>query len=821
MRSKKQRILELEKLVSDLRRDLDRWRVEYYNDSAPSQSDEVYDALVMDLREAEYRLNRLKDLGRRDDISRVGAVPVQGLKHVRHVVPMLSLDNVFRIEEFLNFEVSLKKKLGLKGSLRYVAEPKYDGVAISLTYENGVLTLAATRGDGLTGEDVTENVRLISDIPFHLDVLNVPKLLVVRGELLMLKSEFRRINLERASKSLLPSSSPRNLANGTIKALRSFEDRRLNFFAYQIVFPDQDTQLKSIELLKGWGFSVYEEILIANNFSEVESIYESLESKRSGLDYEIDGVVFKLNDLEMARKVGNRANSPRHSIAFKFRAVEAITQIQSIEFQVGRTGILTPIAHVRPVLLSGIRIRRVNLNNMEWIKDKGIKVHDFVNVRRTGDVIPQVTQVVLDRRPDCAFSPETPSVCPVCMSKVAMYKNAGLRCTGDFNCSAQLVARLLHFVSKGAMNLKGWGVKAISELVSKNAIRNPADIYELDLDNIYDGDVLRYQTIGSKVAENMKKSREDSKKQSLARFIYALGINGVGERGAYLLEDRYKTLDRIREATVDDLKEHMHDLVAEQIYFYFRAPQNLRWLDRLLKFSRSWQSKVENKFCYGRRYVLDMLDGKVKERIKRFILDQGGAVEDLLNEKIYALITDRVDLYLAGGVRDEERTKLLDLVVKALENRYFKFLVLIVRRSGFIPRSLHLKRLSKFYSLTKFKSAEVYRRFSTKRAEIKKYDIEILRASEFLDQSARVCSSKIFQGENIAVTGTISKLSRRELVEILQLHGASVKNSVNNKTDCLIVGTNPGEVKVRAAVSHNVKMIDENELMQKLSMIMV
>ncbi len=590
---------------------LNRYAHEYYTLDAPSVPDAEYDRLYRELEalEAEYPQFRLPE----SPTQRVGGAVLDGFETVVHAVPMLSLNNAFSPRddetgafdhaEFLAFDERVCKELGV-AQVEYAAEPKFDGLAVSLLYQNGILVQAATRGDGTTGENVTENIKTVRNIPLKLHGEKQPALLEVRGEVLMLKADFAALNQRQLEAGQKPFANPRNAAAGSLRQLDSkiTAQRKLHFFAYGIAQLSgaerlPESHIEELALLDELGFSLPEGYFgVYTGAAAVLREYERLAEHRPRLPYEIDGMVVKVNSLAEQQQLGFVSRAPRWAIAHKFPAEEALTTVEAIDVQVGRTGAITPVARLAPVFVGGVTVTNATLHNQDEVARKDVRVGDTVVVRRAGDVIPEVVRVLLERRPmqpvdllgeqmEAKYEPfKLPEICPVCGS--AVEREAGeavARCTGGMLCQAQRAQGLIHFASRKAMDIAGLGDKQIEALVAADVLHSFADIYQLDIAQLQT--IKDSKSAATKWAQNILDSIAQSRTPPLARFLFALGIRHVGESTAKQLASAFGNLDTVRRAPEPILAclPDIGSVVAHAIAHYFRQPAQQKMLDDLLQ----------------------------------------------------------------------------------------------------------------------------------------------------------------------------------------------------------------------------------------------
>ena len=569
----------------------------YYVMDQPTILDSEYDQLFHQLKALEEQYPEY--IQPDSPINKVGGKPLAKFTSVTHVVPMLSLGNVFNQEELFAFARRAEERLPNQ-TIQYDVELKFDGLAISLWYEQGVLVRGVTRGDGETGEDITQNVKTIRNLPKVLTTNQgeVPTLLEVRGEVLMPKAGFEKLNAENEAKGEKTFANPRNAAAGSLRQLdpNIAASRPLAFYAYGIAQCEpnhgQSTMSESLEWLQQFGFAVGERHFVCDSIQEVQAVYEQINAERPQLSVEIDGMVIKVNSLKQQQQLGFLSREPRWATAYKFPAVAALTTVENIDWQVGRTGTLTPVARLNPVAVGGVTVSNVTLHNIGEIHRLDVRIGDTVSVYRSGDVIPKVEKVWPEFRPVDATEVELPSQCPVCESPVVMPEGEALaRCSGGLYCAAQRIEAIRHFVSRKALDIEGLGDRWVESLLHLDLLKDVADIYHL---HEHREKLLTIEKMGEKSVQNLIDSIENSKKTTLAAFIYALGIRGVGETTARMLANTFQTLDALRVADIDALKKtpDVGDITAEWIVDFFQAPHNLEVLDRLLAAGIHWDAPV-------------------------------------------------------------------------------------------------------------------------------------------------------------------------------------------------------------------------------------
>jgi len=589
--------------ILELRAELDQHNYRYHVLDEPSIPDVEYDRLFHELKALEVENPHLVTPD--SPTQRVGSAALSAFTQVRHEVPMLSLGNAFEENDMREFDRRVTEGLDLPvgdllsdgAKVQYSCEPKLDGLAVSLLYRDGALVRGATRGDGTTGEDISVNVRTVRNIPLKLHGSGWPQTLEVRGEVFMSKAGFERLNASQLEVGGKTFANPRNAAAGSLRQLDSkiTANRPLEFCAYglgQVSEEFADTHIGNLNQLKKWGIPVSRELKLANGIDECLAYYHDIGERRLALTYEIDGVVFKVNNLASQRELGFRAREPRWAIAHKFPAMEELTELLDVEFQVGRTGAVTPVARLKPVKVAGVTVANATLHNMDEVARLGLMIGDTVIIRRAGDVIPQVVQVVLERRPENARAVEIPRTCPVCGSHVertqlikrskgkeTVSEGAVYRCVGRLACGAQLKQAIIHYVSRRAMDIEGLGDKTIEQLVDEKLIGSPADLYALKFEQIVD--LEGFAEISS---NKLLKAIEDSKRPTLARFIYALGIPDVGEETAKVLARSLASLERVKQA-LPEVLTYLPDVgleVAHEIHSFFEDEHNRNVIDALL-----------------------------------------------------------------------------------------------------------------------------------------------------------------------------------------------------------------------------------------------
>ncbi|MDX2464940.1 MAG: NAD-dependent DNA ligase LigA [Porticoccus sp.] len=577
-----------------LRQQLNHHNHLYYVLDDPSVPDVEYDRLMRKLQQLESEYPSLKTAD--SPTQRVGGEPLKAFNSVVHEVPMLSLDNAFNDEELLEFQRRVTERLKLSETIAYVCEPKLDGVAVSLLYQNGVLVRGATRGDGSTGEDITENVRTINAIPLKLHTGMPPALLEVRGEIYLPRAGFEKLNVEAKKAGEKPFVNPRNAAAGSLRQLDSkiTASRPLEMAAYSLGriegLEQPGTHSDTLALLQRWGFLVNPHVEVAKDINDCLRYYQKMSDMRDQLPYEIDGIVYKVDDLNLQQRLGFVARAPRWAIARKFPAQEEMTRLVDVEFQVGRTGAVTPVARLEPVFVGGVTVSNATLHNQDEVKRLGVQIGDTVIVRRAGDVIPQVVKVVLDKRPATAKEIVFPIHCPVCGSLVERVEGEAVtRCSGGLVCSAQRKQAIKHYASRKAMDIEGLGDKLVEQLVDQNLVSAVDDLYHLDLNQL-----AGLERMGNKSAENLLLALEASKKTTFPHFLYALGIREVGEATARSLANHFGHFEALQQASQEDLQEvsDVGPVVAHFVHDFFAQQDNLAVVSRLRDSGVHWPDMV-------------------------------------------------------------------------------------------------------------------------------------------------------------------------------------------------------------------------------------
>ena len=635
--------------LEKLREKINSLNYQYYVLDDPKVSDHDYDILFQKLLTME---EMFPDLITSDSPSqRVGASPLLKFEAVNHKEQMLSLNNVFKSEDLNLYMERLEKKLNIDyKKIEFSAEPKLDGLAINLFYEDGILKIAATRGDGSTGENVTNNIRTIRTIPLKLLGNDFPKTIEIRGEVYISKKGFELINSNMTEKNF---ANPRNAAAGSIRQLDSSiaASRPLDAFFYSIGFSSDDLKIKTqsnlLKKLSLWGFKVCDLNRVVTGQNGCENFYNNIFEKRESIPFEIDGIVYKVNDLSMQKKLGFISRAPRWAIAHKFPAEQKVTIIENVRFQVGRTGVLTPVASLKPIQVGGVLISNATLHNMDEIQKKDIHIGDKVSIRRAGDVIPEIVNVVeknISRK-----KINLPKKCPDCNSKIEKAKDmAFAKCTGKDVCPSQKKGAIIHYISKKAMDIQGLGDKLIGRLVDEQVINDISDLYKLDkikLQNFVMNKATRedsgkeYEiTLGDKSVKNILDSIERSMNVKLSNFLFSLGISEVGEVTARNLANKYKTIDNLINAKYEDIIElrDIGPIAAENIYNFFQDKNNIKLIRRIIDSGLKFKTnkKVISSNILDEIYVITgKLKTKSREELKNLIIDNGGTVSNSVTKK--------------------------------------------------------------------------------------------------------------------------------------------------------------------------------------------
>lgn len=656
--------------VARLRAELDDANYRYYVLDDPSLTDADYDRRLRRLQalEAEHPELVTPD----SPTQRVGAPPDAGFPEIEHAVPMLSLDNAFSEEELAAFVQRVAERLECDPeTLDFCCEPKLDGAAVSLVYEGGVLVSGATRGDGRTGEGITSNLRTLRSVPLKLRGDRPPALLEVRGEVVIEHADFEALNARARAEEGKVFANPRNAAAGSLRQLdpRVTATRPLRFSAYQVAriepAPGDATHSALMAHLGDFGLRTSRELAVVRGAEGVVDYCRALGERRDGLGYDIDGVVIKVDDLRLQRELGFVSRAPRWAIAFKFPAQEQTTRLNDVEFQVGRTGAITPVARLEPVSVAGVTVSNATLHNADEIARLGVMIGDTVAIRRAGDVIPQVVRVVEGERPEDAREIVFPERCPVCDSQVERLEGEAVaRCSGGLYCPAQRKEALKHFASRRALDIDGLGEKLIEQLVERDWVTTPADLFRLEAERL-----AELPRMGQKSSENLVASLEKARATTLARFIYALGIREVGEATAANLARHFGTLEALMEAEVEALEavEDVGPIVAAHLHTFFRQPHNRETIDDLIACGLRWEEEAVGerpKPLAGQTWVLT---GTLASMTR----DQGKARLQALGAKVAGSVSKKTAGLVAGEAAGSKLEKAMQLGVPVLDEAAF------------------------------------------------------------------------------------------------------------------------------------------------------
>ncbi|MGC5700618.1 NAD-dependent DNA ligase LigA [Pseudomonas sp. NFXW11] len=767
--------------ILELRAELDQHNYRYHVLDEPSIPDVEYDRLYHELKalEAEHPELVTSD----SPTQRVGSAALSAFTQVRHEIPMLSLGNAFEEVDMREFDRRVNEGLDLPvgdlfgggAAVEYSCEPKLDGLAVSLLYQDGVLVRGATRGDGTTGEDISVNVRTVRNIPLKLQGSGWPATLEVRGEVFMSKAGFERLNAAQLEAGGKTFANPRNAAAGSLRQLDSkiTASRPLEFCCYglgQVTADIAETHIGNLERLKQWGMPISRELRLAKGIDECLDYYREIGERRNALPYEIDGVVFKVNSIAAQRELGFRAREPRWAIAHKFPAMEELTELLDVEFQVGRTGAVTPVARLKPVKVAGVTVSNATLHNMDEVARLGLMIGDTVIIRRAGDVIPQVVQVVAERRPEDARPVQIPQSCPVCGSHVertqlvkrskgreTVSEGAVYRCVGRLACGAQLKQAIIHFVSRRAMDIEGLGDKTIEQLVDEKLIASPADLYRLKYEQIID-----LEGFAEVSSNKLLKAIEDSKRPPLARFIYALGIPDVGEETAKVLARSLGSLARVQQA-LPQVLTYLPDVgleVAHEIHSFFEDSHNQEVIGALL----------------------------AEDQCGLVLQDQGDLGAEFAASTTLGGMLDKLNIPSVGPGAAQ---KLAD-----------KF--------GSLQGVIEADWLDMRQALPE-KQAKAVREFfdSPANAQLAQTIEQQLQAFGMHWQSEKkVVAGLPLAGQTWVLTGSLELMSRDVAKEKLESLGAKVAGSVSAKTHCVVAGPGAGS-KLAKANELGLKVLDE------------
>ncbi|MDG9882799.1 NAD-dependent DNA ligase LigA [Pseudomonas sp. GD04058] len=773
--------------ILELRAELDQHNYRYYVLDEPSIPDAEYDRLFRELQalEAEHPELVTEDSPTR----RVGGAALSAFTQVRHEIPMLSLGNAFEETDLREFDRRVVEGLDLPAGdlfgggapVDYSCEPKLDGLAVSLLYRNGQLVQGATRGDGTTGEDISVNVRTIRNVPLKLHGEGWPEVLEVRGEVFMSKAGFEKLNASQAEIGGKTFANPRNAAAGSLRQLDSkiTASRPLEFCCYgigQVSAPVGDTHIGILEQLKAWGMPISRELKHAAGIEECLAYYHDIGARRNDLPYEIDGVVFKVNSLASQRELGFRAREPRWAIAHKFPAMEELTEVLDVEFQVGRTGAVTPVARLKPVKVAGVTVANATLHNMDEVARLGVMIGDTVIIRRAGDVIPQVMQVVLERRdPNIVRPVQIPTECPVCGSQVertqlvkrskgkeTVSEGAVYRCVGRLACAAQLKQAIIHYVSRRAMDIDGLGEKSVEQLVDEGLIASPADLYRLTYEQ-----VVELEGFAEVSSNKLLAAIEASKRPSLARFIYALGIPDVGEETAKVLARSLGSLQRVMKA-LPQVLTYLPDIgleVAYEIHNFFEDEHNRNVIQQLLDCGMQLQ-------------------------------DEGELSPEFAASTTLAGMIAKLDISSVGPTGAEK----------------------LVAKLGSLDKIIEADGIDLRQALAT-KQADAVREFflvEANRDLARAIEAQLLEFGMHWASEKKTAEGLPLAGQTWVLTGTLERMNRDIAKDKLESLGAKVAGSVSGKTHCVVAGPGAGS-KLTKANELGVKVMDEDAFIEFLA----
>jgi DNA ligase (NAD+) len=654
----------------DLVEELNKHNHRYYVLDDPTVPDIEYDRQLRELQSIEGLYREIIALD--SPSQRVGGAALSSFSQIKHALPMLSLDNAFTDTELQEFERRLKDRLNSSADIEYVCEPKLDGAAVSLLYRDGALIYGATRGDGSVGEDITANVRTIKSVPLKLHGDNIPATLEVRGEIYLPLSGFDALNAAAVLSGDKTFVNPRNAAAGSLRQLDSkiTASRPLEMCAYSVgqYLADRvpETHEDMLSALRGWGFKINDHVETVKGIAACENYYQRLAERRQILPYDIDGIVYKVNSLQLQERLGFVAKAPRWAIARKFPAQEEMTQLIDVEFQVGRTGAITPVARLEPVFVGGVTVSNATLHNGDEINRLGVRIGDTVIIRRAGDVIPQIAKVVLDKRPQNALPVVFPERCPVCQSAVRRTEGEAVaRCSGGLFCGAQIKEAIKHFASRKAMDIDGLGDRLVELMVDESVIFSVADLYDLNVDKL-----VKLERMAEKSASNLIGAIAVSKKTTLAKFLYALGIREVGEATAHTLANNFGSIELIATASADELLEidDVGPIVARYIVNFFQNPDNLSIIQALRDAGVKWEdidlSSLEDQPLKGQIWVLTggmeiMSRAEAKDRLQA------------LGAKVASSVSAKTTQVVAGPGAGSKLTKAKTLDIAVMNEQQF------------------------------------------------------------------------------------------------------------------------------------------------------
>jgi DNA ligase (NAD+) len=658
--------------IKELYTEIERHNRLYYRNDSPEISDAEYDALFRELQllEEQFPSSALPDSPTR----RVGALPRENFSQIPHRIAMLSLENAQTEAEIAEFDERVKRFLAIGNDeeIQYFCEPKMDGLAVELVYENGVFITGSTRGDGFIGEDITQNLRTIKAMPLRLTTTTAPQLLELRGEVYLALEDFQRLNAEREEEGAQPFANPRNAAAGSLRQLdsRITAKRPLSLFCYgpgEVVGYDFDSQRKFLDTIAQWSLPVNQLSRSVTGVEGVLAYFREMAERRDSLEYEIDGVVVKVDSFPLQRELGEKSRSPRWAIAFKFPPRQAVTRVEDIVPQVGRTGVITPVAHLKPVEVSGVIVSRATLHNWEELQKKDIRIGDTVLIERAGDVIPAVVRAFPEKRDGSEHSLPVPEMCPECGSPVTKLPGeVAIRCM-ELSCPAKIRQAIIHFAARNAMDIEGLGDKYVEQLLRLELVATVADLYTLSRD-----DFMRFERMGDKLAENLLNAIEKSKKRELSRFIYALGIRNVGEHTAKLLAAAFGSIENLAGASEEELLSirEIGPQVAQSIMAFFSNPRNRNVIQRMIAAGVkpfSEEKRLGGRFA-GMNFVFTgTLSQLSRDAAKRIVEKEGGHATGSVSRK--------TDYVIAGADAGSKLGKARELGIQVIsETEFLKLL---------------------------------------------------------------------------------------------------------------------------------------------------
>ena len=658
--------------ISELRKQINNHNYQYYILDNPIISDYEYDNLMRELQDLE---KKYPDLITQDSpTQRVGASPLDAFDSVDHSIPMLSLENAMNSEELFQYYERTKRGLQTDLDIDFIAEPKLDGIGVELVYENGLLTYGLTRGDGIKGENITQNLKTIKAIPLSIrtEKFSAPELLEVRGEVFMEKDKFKIFNDNRLKNELPIFANPRNAAAGSLRQLDSSitASRPLSIYCYEpgkINGRKFDNHIDFLSTLTDWGFPVNREIKLVKNLEGIISYHKKLEEKRSALPYEIDGTVFKVNNIKQREILGLRSRSPRWAIAGKFKAEQVTSVVVDIIASIGRTGAVTPVAKLKPVSVGGVIVTNATLHNQDEIDRKDVRIGDTVLVQRAGDVIPEVVKIIANKRPNGTTKYILPSECPICGKEVKRPKDESVTRCNNLLCPAQTKGRIKHFISKGGLDIEGFGDKLVDQLVDKNLLKTFDDVFKLNF-----GDLESLDRMAEKSAQNVISAINDSKKTTFSKFIYALGIRNVGAHLSKVLEEKFESdIGKFQKASIEELEEinEVGPIVAEAIVNFWSNETNLNMVNECFRYGVSfYQKKLESQNLSGLSFVFTGTLKTIKRsEAKNYVESHGGHIS--------SSVSKNTDFLVAGDSSGSKLKKAQDLNIKIIDE--LKFLEMV------------------------------------------------------------------------------------------------------------------------------------------------